>query len=64
MAKTLSVLDLDWIEYLIGKADKNDLHPENKAKLARQRQARQDALDRGEMPLKPFDGGIVLGDEE
>lgn len=59
----MSEQELNWIEYLIGKIGEADLLPENRERLARERQARQEVLERGEVPIKPFDGGIVIAEE-
>ena len=51
--------DINWIEFLVGKITVDELTLENYATRLSRQMDRQDVVDRGDIPLKPFPGGIV-----
>ena len=59
----LSKQQLEWIEYLTGSIKEADLSPENKAKAQAKMQERQDLIDQGIVPTKPFPAGIVTDED-
>ena len=60
MNKKIDANELNWIGYLIGKIKEENLTPANHQRLDAQRERRQEIIAGGDVPLKPFGGGIVL----
>jgi len=59
MGKTIDEKELNWISFLIGKISEAELTPANCRRLAAQRERREEIVEGGDVPLKPFWAGIV-----
>ena len=60
----IDATESNWIAFLIGKIPEAELVPANRRRLEAQHKARKETIEAGEVPLKPFWGGVVDGEEE
>jgi len=52
-------VDMNWISFITGASEASDLTPENTTRLEAEQADRAECIAGGDVPCKPFPGGIV-----